>query len=610
MADETIEYLAGPCPASEFFEDCIPAPKKQMPKVDRKDYFKDKNVKNEEDLSKHLCNLINGTNEDPPLFDGWKLINTSKHKDRTSKESTRVDLCLVETAKFDPHNRNNKSIMDMELELNVKRANTFNDIFGNHPDVNIDHAYRFETTTGDLMRGQLAMYASEIYSHQHRTHLYMLYFFHPFVRILRWDRSGVIVTERLKYTEDCTSLITFLWRYTQLDDVERGHDPTVSLATDEETKLARRLLKDWAPSKPRDVLKIQVPDPDADVKAGDDAIRSFLVWGAIIDPLSPFGRGTRGYAAIEVKEGQEPSKPMFLKEQWRAITVNPEVGTLKTLNKAKIKHVPTLLCGGDFSNHKTLTDQVAKEKWGYRGDKLVSRVLTRLVVIELGRPLSPFTSSKSMIYAIYHAFQAHRDVYNICGILHRDISSGNILILPDGSGLLIDWDLAKEVAKLVGPGRTPERTGTWAFMSVKLSNQPHNLHSVHDDIESFFWVILYFAVRYTPHNRFDDLCNIVKKLFEECFLDGEDLTGGSNKTVLISSGTLDGSPFEFSCGALDGLIFDWRKRLGDMFLEETRRIAAERKKNRKRGKVAQATDAFQISDIDDSDNENEDPPRS
>lgn len=40
---------------------------------------------------------------------------------------------------------------------------------------------------------------------------------------------------------------------------------------------------------------------------------------------------------------------------------------------------------------------------------------------------------------------AHKQAYELVGILHRNISVGNILIKPDGGGLLVDWDLPKPV---------------------------------------------------------------------------------------------------------------------------------------------------------------------
>ncbi|KAJ8521807.1 hypothetical protein ONZ45_g1544 [Pleurotus djamor] len=193
--------------------------------------------------------------------------------------------------------------------------------------------------------------------------------------------------------------------------------------------------------------------------------------------------------------------------------------------------------------------------------------------------------------------QSRRDVYNICGILHRDISSGNILILPDGSGLLIDWDLAKEVAKLGGPGRTPERTGTWAFMSIKLSSKPDKIHSVYNDIESFFWVIVYFAVRYTPHTHSADVRNVMQ-LFNECRVEGPDVTGGSKKSMLVSSGTLDGRPFIFSCGPLGALLFDFRLHFCNLFHAEALKDAAAEESKHSRGNDDTATDGFDVSDID------------
>ena len=66
---------------------------------------------------------------------------------------------------------------------------------------------------------------------------------------------------------------------------------------------------------------------------------------------------------------------------------------------------------------------------------------------------------------------AHRDAYVHFGLLHCDISAGNMMILPrieeqDGKkrvtwrGVLIDWELAKYVPKddSARRARQPERT--------------------------------------------------------------------------------------------------------------------------------------------------------
>jgi RIO-like serine/threonine protein kinase len=61
-------------------------------------------------------------------------------------------------------------------------------------------------------------------------------------------------------------------------------------------------------------------------------------------------------------------------------------------------------------------------------------------------------------------FQAHKQAYWRCGILHRDISANNILLttgLDFQGGLLIDWDLCKQVddpEKSTGGARQITRT--------------------------------------------------------------------------------------------------------------------------------------------------------
>ena len=56
---------------------------------------------------------------------------------------------------------------------------------------------------------------------------------------------------------------------------------------------------------------------------------------------------------------------------------------------------------------------------------------------------------------------AHEEAYD-AGIIHRDISAGNILLYmhDDGEwyGLLNDWELSKRVDSLDLEGRQPDRT--------------------------------------------------------------------------------------------------------------------------------------------------------
>ncbi|KAI9431634.1 hypothetical protein F5148DRAFT_1155081 [Russula earlei] len=68
--------------------------------------------------------------------------------------------------------------------------------------------------------------------------------------------------------------------------------------------------------------------------------------------------------------------------------------------------------------------------------------------------------------------KSHTDAYDKAKILHRDVSAGNILIAPDRSGLLIDWDMSKRMDV------------TQAETTL-----------LHDDIESFYWVLIYIVMK-------------------------------------------------------------------------------------------------------------------
>ncbi|EJF59486.1 hypothetical protein DICSQDRAFT_21808, partial [Dichomitus squalens LYAD-421 SS1] len=96
-------------------------------------------------------------------------------------------------------------------------------------------------------------------------------------------------------------------------------------------------------------------------------------------------------------------------------------------------------------------------------------------------------------------------------LLHRDISGGNILILPkvskeeDGTralkwtGILVDWEMSKPLQNTASRPRQPERTGTWQFLSVALLSRP-KIVEICDELESFLYVIIYYAVRYLRSN--------------------------------------------------------------------------------------------------------------
>ncbi|KAI9062391.1 hypothetical protein FKP32DRAFT_1677338 [Trametes sanguinea] len=170
----------------------------------------------------------------------------------------------------------------------------------------------------------------------------------------------------------------------------------------------------------------------------------------------------------------------------------------------------------------------------------------RLVVKEVGLPLKEFPCGRILVWSIRDAVIAHQDAYEKARIMHRDISVGNILIIPPTSkngkttyqGLLADWELSKRLDDYENDARHPDRTGTWQFMSVYIQDHPEAQIEIADELESFLHVMIYCAIRYLPHT-----CTNVGDFMYQFFDDGirrgdADYTCGASKRLIMQTGQL------------------------------------------------------------------------
>ena len=93
--------------------------------------------------------------------------------------------------------------------------------------------------------------------------------------------------------------------------------------------------------------RLEVPD--------GNSTRTFLVAKPTFRARGLAGRGTRGYVALDCGSG----KFVWLKDAWRAhyLLLDKEGDVVARLNKAHVKHVPTLVCHGDIADQQTLTPE-------------------------------------------------------------------------------------------------------------------------------------------------------------------------------------------------------------------------------------------------------------
>ena len=180
--------------------------------------------------------------------------------------------------------------------------------------------------------GQVTSYATAHLAAQFRTHVFSILLFHKSARIMRWDRAGVIVSERIPL--DKSELAQFFWRFSNADAMERGHDPTVT-----PFKFTNDLTKDFLFDKLQfatDIDDVKMEDVNFfEVLLGVPRENNRYVIGKTTYPgvASLASRATRSFKAWCLTT----QKPVFLKDTWHILS-----RSLKDPNMRFMRNSPLL----------------------------------------------------------------------------------------------------------------------------------------------------------------------------------------------------------------------------------------------------------------------------
>lgn len=265
-----------------------------------------------------------------------------------------------------------------------------------------------------------------LFQSQHRMFHFTLLFFGRYARILRFDRSGTFVSQRFNYVTGEKKLREFLRRYSRLPPEQRGHDPTVERIAPS-SNLAQR-MRDKLAAFQRDS-----PCVDANCQAEDCSyitetfrvsldpnyswwtlqvhdevtheVKCFVAGKPHFQATGARGRGTRGYVAVPLEsDGTLGDNLVYLKDAWRIKhwAIEKEGVTLKRLNDSNVPYIPTLLCHGDLVGQVTQSPQKWKELIPDKECPLKEHQHYRIVVKEVGKPLSQFKNSGQLVKALWH----------------------------------------------------------------------------------------------------------------------------------------------------------------------------------------------------------------
>ncbi|KAI0645261.1 hypothetical protein C8Q79DRAFT_911651 [Trametes meyenii] len=503
-----------------------------------------------------ITEALNAANPCP----GYQFVPTPHKGDQSADTKQAVDCGMypIEAAKklkLEEGDRFGRMAWSwVEIAIECKMNSVSDDPF----DEDLEgHEPNAETRRHVL--GQILSYAEYVFNHQQRMFQYMLLFLGNCARIVRIDRAGIFATEKFIYrSTHGDRIVQFLRRYAALSLAERGHDTTAlrldPKSDDAETMRARvkdlgeddyvgalfkkQLREDWP------WWKLEVPDELT------GHTRRYLVGKPHFQAPGVAGRATRGYVALEADpaEGQK-ARFFYLKDAWRVVSddITKEGVVLQELRKHEVECVPTFVCHGDMLGQRTRTQEVWPKCHKGKECALKTHQHYRLVVKEVGKPLEEFSNGMELVMALLCCLTAHSDAYSH-GIIHRDISSGNMLLYkqPDGTwtGLLNDWELSKELEQQEKEGRQPDRTGTWQFMSANALDDHSKVIDVPDELESFFHVLIYLAVRFLPHNLTNSsVPQFLRDYFDDYTPHAQGFRCGRTKAAAMENGRISLSAY-------------------------------------------------------------------
>jgi Fungal protein kinase len=232
--------------------------------------------------------------------------------------------------------------------------------------------------------GQIGTYIALQMDSQYRTHAFFVLIVGDYARLMRWDRGGVIFTDRINYNKQ-SELVEFFERYNAAPPEVRGSDGSVEQPSPEEREGA---LHHGLGTSDGPLLAVSFAD----------STRRYIIPSPVARPSLPIGRSTRIYNAYDTQE----QRLVIMKDSW-PVFVHDDLmeGRVYQQLRGHVRNTPTCV---DFSNrgHYTHTQRFIRESWRHNNlaFSLPLRRHHRLILDTVGKPLENFASSKELVRAV------------------------------------------------------------------------------------------------------------------------------------------------------------------------------------------------------------------
>ncbi|EPS93231.1 hypothetical protein FOMPIDRAFT_89013 [Fomitopsis schrenkii] len=405
---------------------------------------------------------------------------------------------------------------------------------------------------------QLAKGARNIMLSQGRLYVFLVGIYGSVARIFRFDRAGAICSAPFKYKETPSILHQFLWRLfhpRQKNCSIVGQDPTIQMGTSADRQLAfglaRGLGAEWERTAEtrKAVRRITMTD-----EQGKKV--TYLAFRLLFVNPGLFSRATLVWEAfrLDAKGQSSLGEHYVIKEGWRQCCCIPETEFYGVLRRDGVTHgVASYTHGEDLGRHD---DKIRQEEVkaraagqplvgvdqklghltisGYHNDTVKRHFnehsQMRISLHTVGTPLMDFQSTRELIVAFRDTIEGHRQAYELGGVIHRDISEGNVMMARHNAvfrGFIQDFDYSFSWRRFLRkrgmevclaawekycrerghdprakdkPDESKERTGTVLFMAIEILKSEVT-HEVRHDLESFYWLLIFILLRHTKHGH-------------------------------------------------------------------------------------------------------------
>lgn len=203
--------------------------------------------------------------------------------------------------------------------------------------------------------GQNAHYAHVVQTLQFRTCVFSLTISGKTARILRWDRSGVLVTRSFDYKASPKTLIDFVWRFVNATPIQQGFDTTANSAdSSDDSDAFREAIASHVQLQLALDPKIHAKELEEEVNRhlAPDVLTRLTIGGFdfwVSRPLwashAIVGRCTVGYWGVRC----DTKDVVFVKDVWRTSLneIDQEGDILSQLGEKGVGKIPTVVCHGD-----------------------------------------------------------------------------------------------------------------------------------------------------------------------------------------------------------------------------------------------------------------------